>query len=1036
MAGPFAQAGAISNPTRYGALTMAGEQFTGLWTQAGPYRDAATSYLIRKFYSGSRFDRMIDGLNREISPRLTDIRRPGNIKWNNNTFPGILSYYSFKFVQNGVEQVHVLVDTASAVYDATNGAKTLIFTKSAGAGKTRFLGVGPTLYMADGVDTKKWVLSSLIWKANTTYLDKQHIVDTNNNLQIAVGAQVAKIVNIQVVAVTGGRVVTLFFDPTTPLDIPNNIQLTLSGLTTVPAANGASTYTASVQGSLQVSFFFAGTGIPVTAFSAETGTATTGTATSGGTMPTWNTTLSLVTQDGGLQWVNRGSAIQNWGFAAPTIAPTATQVAAPSIYSQWAASTWYAPGAFVIIDSNGNVQMLVTSGTTGGAHPTWATVVGTNTTDNTCVWKCLGPPGWAASTAFVLGSVVVVNFTYYTTQSQSLPYPPYYLLVQVPVTVTLAFECIAAGTSGSVAPNWSNGVGTTVPDGNGTLVWRCIGTAPAWPGAAQKLSTATTIQDSNGNLQSPQVTGETAAGVPTWAAASGASTIDGNQTWLNAGPFSPANTGAWTWAYSGKNSVTGEISTASPLSVSLVVAKNMQAVIQGPGIPGDPQIDTIVLWRTAQGQSTLVYEDEFPNPAIGSFASTWIYTDTTPDVSSNGGPQLNPFISAPVADANDPPPVGFTGPVLHLARIWGFYNNVVQYSGGPDTLAGSGLSAFPPLNAITYQAKIIRILPITVENGGLLVFTSSGIEIVLGTGTASNPFYSTDFCDKIVLGGFDVLDVLGTAIYLMESNLKVSSLTIEYPFSPQSGYSEIGFPIGDQFVNVTGTGATNGNLYNATTAFLSWNIQNTGDTGMYVADNAVGWFRLSFVNTPESGLIWSPRAAIVGGTTAVQSIETQPGVFTLLIGPPASGGPILQRETTATGFSYADNGTAYSSFDVKGVNLLCTTGQFSEVAHISAKSAAVGARPTVSVLMGEIAPSTQRPWDVLTKTSNDPADTPKSQSVFSDRYSLAQNGAAYQGDCIMTKFDYGTQAVQDELLDWGIYGSVEDERKESAERVQ
>src|SRR5208282_6881134 len=137
-------------------------------------------------------------------------------------------------------------------------------------------------------------------------------------------------------------------------------------------------------------------------------------------------------------------------------------------------------------------------------------------------------------------------------------------------------------------------------------------------------------------------------------------------------------------------------------------------------------------------------------------------------------------------------------------------------------------------------------------------------------------FYTTQWCDKINLAGYDALDVLGTLIYLMEKNGKVSSLQIEYPFNPQSGYAEIGFPIGDQFLNVT-TGGVSSALYNPATSFLSWCVANTFDSAMYVADGAVGWFRLSMVAPPESGLLWSPRAAIQGGTSAVQNVEVAPG---------------------------------------------------------------------------------------------------------------------------------------------------------------
>jgi hypothetical protein len=45
----------------------------------------------------------------------------------------------------------------------------------------------------------------------------------------------------------------------------------------------------------------------------------------------------------------------------------------------------------VIEDSNGNIQVCSTSGTTGASAPTWATVKGNTTTDNTAAWRCEGP---------------------------------------------------------------------------------------------------------------------------------------------------------------------------------------------------------------------------------------------------------------------------------------------------------------------------------------------------------------------------------------------------------------------------------------------------------------------------------------------------------------------------------------------------------------------------------------------------------------------------------------------------------------------
>jgi len=58
----------------------------------------------------------------------------------------------------------------------------------------------------------------------------------------------------------------------------------------------------------------------------------------------------------------------------------------------WAASTAYALNA-VIVDSNGNIQLVTTAGTSGsGSHPTWATTTGATTTDGGATWTCKGTP--------------------------------------------------------------------------------------------------------------------------------------------------------------------------------------------------------------------------------------------------------------------------------------------------------------------------------------------------------------------------------------------------------------------------------------------------------------------------------------------------------------------------------------------------------------------------------------------------------------------------------------------------------------------
>ncbi|MGB9512434.1 MAG: C25 family cysteine peptidase [Candidatus Acidiferrum sp.] len=75
--------------------------------------------------------------------------------------------------------------------------------------------------------------------------------------------------------------------------------------------------------------------------------------------------------------------------------------------AQWAASTAYAVGTR-IVDSNGNIEQVVTAGTSGTAHPTWSTTVGAQTTDNTVVWQNAG----VAAGTTIQSSATVTNSSF------------------------------------------------------------------------------------------------------------------------------------------------------------------------------------------------------------------------------------------------------------------------------------------------------------------------------------------------------------------------------------------------------------------------------------------------------------------------------------------------------------------------------------------------------------------------------------------------------------------------------------------------
>jgi hypothetical protein len=1023
MPSPLEAAGAAVQPIAAAPLHT-NEFFTGLWTNGSPLGPGAVPYLYAKSYGGARYDRLVNGNDIEISPRLTLIRRPGHTVYNPGPFPPINRFYEFRGFTATDEILHLMADcdagTGSAsptVREVTQpSTNSILWTKSAGAGRTSFVSDGNVLYAGDGTATHQWVTSAKGWLASTLYQPGDFIVDTNNNVQMAVGSVTANIVNIQVDDVgSGNRRITWFFSAATPFDVPNNIMIVTSGQTTVPSANISTAYALQVQSTLQSYVIGPAPSIPVTPFSPETGQATTGTGITGSSAPVWNTNLGKVTQDGGLQWVNMGSSILPWGSPGPTTAPLVTQVTAPSIYPPWAANTWYAPvGAFAFIDSNGNIQQVQGGGgtTKTGSPPTFNASVGGLTNDGSVTWMNLGPAVWQASHNYTLGQSIRVTYTY-TTQVYVYVYlhgtfTP--VLESQQVTATSMFQVTVAGMSGTSQPGWNNGVGTVTQEPSG-LTWRNIGNTTTYPGAAQNISTTPRIIDSNGYFQQPYTQGETGATAPaSWATDLGKSTTDNTETWLNAGSYAVAATLPWQWAYSGKNSITGEISNASPLSPPFITSLGNAPVIQGQGVV-EPPWDTIVLWRTAAGGSTLLYDDEFPNPGPGV---TWIYTDTNLDpgnVASSGHGMLNQFITAPINNVNDPPPANFLPQAYYLTRIWGFTNNVLRWTGGPDTVTGSGNSTMPPVNQFRMPAKGILCWPTSV---GLIVFTTSDIWVVLGQGTPTSPFYLVNFQQGIGMASQDAFGVNGSTAYAMLSSHQLVSI------DPGAGELEVGFPIADYFDN----------FMDPSLAYLTWHQGRSADTALYVANGSSYWMRLAAVSAPESGNVWSPAGVIrsPGKVRAMISAEITPGEKVLLVGPHVDGNPILQRDSTVN----SDNGVPYPAHGTLAAVVLAQPGATAGVQYVvtEEKMIAGASAALVKMLFDEIDDGDGvyihgADWRVLRNVTPDPPNLAPQKSIRTQRLWANQDPSTvircrfYQQDISWPAEDH-----PNELYTNTIYGRV------------
>ncbi len=128
--------------------------------------------------------------------------------------------------------------------------------------------------------------------------------------------------------------------------------------------------------------------------------------------PPWSTVVGGSTNDNVARWVNQG----------PQLAAHGT----------WLASHVYTAG-IAIIDSNGNIQVVTTAGTSkAGAHPAWATTINTLTTDNIVRWRNTGLPATASlAAAGGTGGIIIDNIVgsgtlagasevYFSTQSNQV----------------------------------------------------------------------------------------------------------------------------------------------------------------------------------------------------------------------------------------------------------------------------------------------------------------------------------------------------------------------------------------------------------------------------------------------------------------------------------------------------------------------------------------------------------------------------------------------------------------------------------------
>ena len=382
--------------------------FSGIWTNRSPLRDATTSRIVEKFY-GAAGDAIIAGNNVECSNKLTLVRRPGLSVYDANSYTDPDRFYEFRLFNALEEEIYIMVDEANTLSYIYDGIKTVIFNKSAGSGETYMQSVGNTLYFADGVDNKKWLQSLVVWSAGmqwgeaSTPFFTTYLLDPNGNIQQLTGTSfpITKTqVTGDVLTVTSSATLTNILAVDDIVTFPSGMAAALlDGTSATVLTVTTNTFTATL----------------VTPNYGPTTESTSvvevggGTPISGGTVPTWSTVVPSasndfqggITIDGSVQWTNRGLPIENWGIKPPVI--PLTPVTGQAIESTWAANTNYSLGG-VIIDSNGNLQQVITAGLSSGSTPAWPGVLYGNFTEGTVTWQMIQTAAqlnWQANFAYI-----------------------------------------------------------------------------------------------------------------------------------------------------------------------------------------------------------------------------------------------------------------------------------------------------------------------------------------------------------------------------------------------------------------------------------------------------------------------------------------------------------------------------------------------------------------------------------------------------------------------------------------------------------
>jgi len=759
-----------------------------------------------------------------------------------------------------------------------------------------------------------------------------------------------------------------------------------------------------------------------------------------------NAGIGATAGDGQVLWMNLGQAAWQANHA----------------YTKWLASGL----VFGCIFDGANFQVCTnTTGTgTSGAHEpgtalaTAASIsagnaVGTQTT------YTLGAGSWS----FTPSAGDQVAFSGFATSSNNGTFKVTSATSNT-IVVTNANGVAETTTVTATFNPWATAYSQTTTDNN--VTWTCVGQNVAWaagqiwnlpsvgfqpPGPSEAFG-GSEVNGSNGFVQAVINSGTSGAGAePSWTSPT---TTDNTITWQQLAATSSQSL-SWSfglaYAYSYKarpiddfysptplgggaippgsvvlgapaGSETNAISTASP--VNQIVGANSGSVNTITGrYSSDPQVDTIVIWRSADsasGSADMFELTEIPNiPSLANTGATfdWSFRDFLPSVADGTFPGLNILIPAPIDDQNDPPASTFLPMVYNFQRIWGANGQQVNFSGGPDVATGNPNEAFNPSDELPFLAPVIRLVK---TPQGIVTFLTDSIEII-GGGPQTSSFFSVTMAPGVGLLGYNACDVFAGEIYFFSNDNMFRVIT------PSLNLSNFGFALGDQFANQPVSGSSDA-TWDPSKVYVA--VHQSGvDNAIFVADGSTGWYRLNPHQVPGAAQgpepIWSPFAVITGGVKMVQSVEISPGVKKLLGGGSTAGDNILMRDLTV----FQDDGVSYDATFTMGSIALAHPGQLAIVKFFEFDFSGVKYQPTISYLLNEVSGSFS---SFVNNANNTPqfdppslyGDTLAPTSYSPNRYYFTATQSVARCRHLQLKVDFGTTANGDELYNITIFGRL------------